>query len=170
MTGKKGVYKQFYCQENAMNVLEFKQLAESPAYNTPPHFDYKNIKNAHWKTIKKDRRIYGADVPGSLFDDDVEEFNIQRLNIILDIIKNEYGRTIEGINTPYLYFGMWKTSFAWHTEDMDLYSINYLHFGAPKLWYVVSPEHGRRLESLTADLFPKSSAVFLNFYDIKWHL
>ncbi|KAB0391370.1 hypothetical protein E2I00_005218 [Balaenoptera physalus] len=62
----------------------------------------------------------------------VDEWNIGRLKTILDLVEKESGITIEGVNTPYLYFGMWKTSFAWHTEDMDLYSINYLHFGEPK--------------------------------------
>lgn len=64
----------------------------------------------------------------------VDEWNIGRLKTILDLVEKESGITIEGVNTPYLYFGMWKTSFAWHTEDMDLYSINYLHFGEPKSW------------------------------------
>lgn len=39
---------------------------------------------------------------------------------------------LSGINTPYLYMGHWKTLFAWHTEDLDLGAINYLHYGKPK--------------------------------------
>ena len=44
--------------------------------------------------------------------------------------------------------------FAWHTEDVDLFSLNLLHFGAPKFWYSVGPEHAGRLEQLAAAAFP----------------
>ena len=67
-------------------------------------------------------------------DPHVQEWNLNQLDTILDAVADTYGVRIPGVNTAYLYFGMWKTTFAWHTEDVDLYSINYLHFGEPKSW------------------------------------
>lgn len=42
-----------------------------------------------------------------------------------------------------LYFGMWRAMFAFHTEDMNLYSINFLHTGKPKSWYSIPPNQVR---------------------------
>jgi hypothetical protein len=43
---------------------------------------------------------------------------------------------IDGINQPWLYLGMLFSSFCWHREDIYLASINYMHSGAPKQWWV----------------------------------
>ena len=102
-------------------------------YRAPPG-DFDRLERSYWKNVTFNSPIYGADVPGSIYDPGVKYWNINHLNTILDLINTEYNVKILGVNTAYLYFGMWKTSFAWHTEDMDLYSINYLHYGAPKAW------------------------------------
>lgn len=153
VSGGQGLYQQYNIQKKSMTVKEFRRVAQSDRFNTPAHFDYEDLERKYWKNIAFNAPIYGADVSGSLYDPGVKEFNINHLNTILDLVGQDYGIKIEGVNTAYLYFGMWKTTFAWHTEDMDLYSINYLHFGAPKSWYCVPPEHGRRLERLAAGFF-----------------
>lgn len=155
-TGKQGLYQQINIQKRQMTIKQFSELATSERYNTPAHFDYEDLERKYWKNITYVAPIYGADVCGSITDPDNDVWNINRLDTILDYVNKDYGIKIDGVNTAYLYFGMWKTTFAWHTEDMDLYSINYLHFGAPKTWYAVAPKNGRLLEKVANDYFSAS--------------
>uniref|UniRef100_A0A8C2WCP4 Lysine-specific demethylase 4B n=1 Tax=Cyclopterus lumpus TaxID=8103 RepID=A0A8C2WCP4_CYCLU len=156
MAGQSGLFTQYNIQKKPLNVQEFRRLANSDMYCTPRYLNYEDLERKYWKNLTFVSPIYGADVSGSLYDEVDNEWNIGHLNSILDVIEEDSGVSIQGVNTPYLYFGMWKTTFSWHTEDMDLYSINYLHFGEPKSWYAIPPEHGKRLERLATGFFPNS--------------
>uniref|UniRef100_H2T5W1 [histone H3]-trimethyl-L-lysine(9) demethylase n=1 Tax=Takifugu rubripes TaxID=31033 RepID=H2T5W1_TAKRU len=157
VTGQSGLFTQYNIQKKALTVKEFRKLANSDKFCSPHYDDFDELERKYWKNVTFNPPIYGADVNGSLYDP--VKWNICHLNTILDTVEHESGITIEGVNTPYLYFGMWKTTFAWHTEDMDLYSINYLHFGEPKSWYCIPPEHGKRFERLAQGFFPGSSQI-----------
>ncbi|XP_057697381.1 lysine-specific demethylase 4A isoform X2 [Corythoichthys intestinalis] len=154
VTGQSGLFTQYNIQKKPMTVQEFRRTSNMDKFCHPSYVDFDELERKFWKNLTFNPPLYGADVSGSLYDSDVNEWNIGRLNTILDTVEHESGVKIKGVNTPYLYFGMWKAAFAWHTEDMDLYSINYLHFGEPKSWYAVPPEHGRRLERLAKGFFP----------------
>lgn len=54
-------------------------------------------------------------------------------------------------------------------EDADLFSINYLHFGAPKVWYCVSPKDRAKFERMAQSMFPelhKNCPAFMRHKDI----
>lgn len=142
-----------------MTVEEFRDLSYSSHYKTPNHTDNADLERIYWEKITNHAGIYGADVSGSLTDVDCEDWNINHLGSILDYVNDDYKMSIDGVNTAYLYFGMWKTTFAWHCEDMNLYSINLLHFGMPKTWYSISPKYGKKFEQLANALFVKSQGV-----------
>ncbi|KAF5202795.1 Lysine-specific demethylase ref6 [Thalictrum thalictroides] len=44
---------------------------------------------------------------------------------------------IPGVTSPMVYIAMLLSWFAWHVEDHDLHSLNYMHMGASKTWYGV---------------------------------
>ena len=111
------------------------------------------LETAYWKSLTFNNPMYGADMPGSLFDDFTTSWNVAKLENLLDVL----GQKVPGVNTTYLYLGMWKATFAWHLEDVDLYSINYIHFGAPKQWYSISQADARRFERAMRNVWPSDS-------------
>lgn len=102
------------------------------------------LEKAYWRTLTYNNPLYGADMPGSLFDDSTTSWNVANLENVLNCL----GERLPGVNDAYLYLGMWKSTFSWHLEDMDLYSINYIHFGAPKQWYSISQEDASKFEAV----------------------
>lgn len=119
----------------------------------------KDLEKIYWKTITYNNPLYGADMLGSLFTDDFEYWNVANLENKL----NELPVKIPGVNSAYLYFGMWKSSFAWHLEDVDLYSINYIHFGAPKQWYSISQHDRDKFYSLMSEIWPEEQKTCREF-------
>lgn len=60
------------------------------------------------------------------------------------------------MTNPYVYVGSWKSMFGWHKEDMDLYSINYVHHGQSKFWYGVDLRDNEKFENFMHKAFPES--------------
>nr|QEG03034.1 putative lysine-specific demethylase JMJ16 isoform X1 [Cymbidium ensifolium]QEG03035.1 putative lysine-specific demethylase JMJ16 isoform X2 [Cymbidium ensifolium]QEG03037.1 putative lysine-specific demethylase JMJ16 isoform X3 [Cymbidium ensifolium]QEG03038.1 putative lysine-specific demethylase JMJ16 isoform X4 [Cymbidium ensifolium] len=73
---------------------------------------------------------------------------------------------ISGVLVPWLYVGMCFSSFCWHVEDHHLYSLNYLHWGAPKIWYGVPGREALNLEAAMknhlSDLFEEQPNLLHN--------
>ena len=111
------------------------------------------LETHYWKSLGFNQPMYAADMPGSLFEDKTTSWNVAKLENLLDVL----GTKVPGVNTAYLYMGMWKATFAWHLEDVDLYSINYIHFGAPKQWYSISQEDARKFERAMKQVWPVDS-------------
>jgi len=61
---------------------------------------------------------------------------------------------ITGVMVPWLYVGSVLSAFCWHIEDHALYSVNYLHLGAPKVWYGVPAHATQLLEEAMKDAVP----------------
>lgn len=137
----------------------FKQWAEeqekacAAAMQNVDRSDPQQLRTAFWQQLGVTQAaVYGADSLGSLFRRDLKQWNLNTLPSLLRLIMG--GANLPGVTNSYLYFGMWKAMFAAHTEDMDLYSINYVHMGAPKIWYATAAPAAEAFEQLAASIFP----------------
>lgn len=168
--GTKGLYRCFLVEQKDMSAGEFQRMAESAEYRAPERVAQggdEGLERAFWSSLTINPPIYGADTPMSLFDDRAPGWNLRRLGGCL--LKDSRVPQIPGVTAPMVYFGMYKAFFSWHCEDLDLYSINYVHYGAPKMWYCIPPSHRAKFEAAMRANFPllhRECGAFLRHKDI----
>ncbi|GBF97022.1 hypothetical protein Rsub_09495 [Raphidocelis subcapitata] len=157
--GKGGAYRCILVEQKACTAARFKQLSESEGHTAPESKRGKDVGDAllernFWSSVTINPPFYGADTPQSFFDEKLEYgWNLRHLEGCL--LHSKHVPSIPGVTSPMTYFGMWKSFFSWHLEDADLFSVNYLHFGAPKIWYCVAPSQKARFERMAQSLYPE---------------
>jgi len=110
----------------------------------------RQVERLYWRGVPTRTPTYGADSPGSLFEQPLAGmWDLSRLPTLLRAVPY----SIPGVTTPFLYFGTFGATFAWHTEDADLHGINYIHAGSPKTWYAIPPADRPRFERLAANMY-----------------
>ncbi|PWN53286.1 hypothetical protein IE53DRAFT_377437 [Violaceomyces palustris] len=145
------------------------KLPEIPPASSWNEATCREIESEYWRGLNFGKPpMYGADLKGTLFDSRTTCWNVGKLDNLLTRLRLK--RKLPGVTTPYLYWGMWRATFAWHVEDMDLYSINYIHFGAPKQWYSIRQADRKRFESAMAGAFPADSRRCPHFMRHKSYL
>jgi jumonji domain-containing protein 2 len=126
----------------------FKQLCQQTNRRMP--LDAQDAELYFWSTLSTIKPLYAADIDGTLFQSDKHEvFNLAKISrrSLLKHLKSE----IPGITSPYLYCGMFGSVFGLQSDDGDLYSMNYLHYGMAQHWYVIAPQHTARLRQVITD-------------------
>lgn len=175
--GSKGSYRCVFIEEGELSGADFKQAAEVESRDAPgsqrksrgddTDGGDSQLERSFWSNITLKPPLYGADTPISFFDQELPfGWNLRNLG---DLLRERQVPQVPGVTTPMTYFGMWRSFFGWHKEDADLLSINYLHFGAPKTWYCLSPKDQQKFERLASGLFPqlhKACRAFIRHKDI----
>ncbi|KRY89410.1 Lysine-specific demethylase 4A [Trichinella pseudospiralis] len=156
LRGENGIYNLENIEKHgAMSVKQFKMSVQhfNRKIFSQPNMDILDTyEKIFWDNATKVELMYATDKLCTLFDESTDIWNISKLGTFLDKIVS-----VNGVTKPYLYFGMMSSIFAWHTEDMDLPSINYLHYGYPKFWYVIPSAYKNDFEWLVSQYFPASA-------------
>ena len=155
VTGSRGMYTLHLRDMPPQSSAVFRMVSDQyPA----PTDDPDELEATFWESLTNaasaasaDSAYYGADIDASVFAQAPEyPWNLDRLDSLVNLLPVRIG----GINAPMVYFGAWRSMFGLHVEDMNLSSINYLHAGAPKLWYGIAAAHASRVQRLCASWFP----------------
>ncbi|KAL0697460.1 hypothetical protein Bca4012_053582 [Brassica carinata] len=127
-----------------------------------------DVEGEYWRIVDKATEeievLYGADLETGVFGSGFPKlsssqeasssdekyaksgWNLNNFSRLPGSLLKHEASDISGVLVPWLYIGMCFSSFCWHVEDHHLYSMNYMHWGAPKLWYGVAGKDAVKLE------------------------
>ncbi|KAJ4955385.1 hypothetical protein NE237_012168 [Protea cynaroides] len=127
-----------------------------------------DIEGEYWRMVEKPTEeievLYGADLETQVFGSGFPKvspyvspycedqcsrsgWNLNNFPRLSGSVLSFESSDISGVLVPWLYIGMCFSSFCWHVEDHHLYSLNYMHWGAPKVWYGVPGRDALKLEA-----------------------
>ncbi|KAG4911105.1 hypothetical protein JHK87_057221 [Glycine soja] len=135
-----------------------------------------NIEGEYWRMVESPTEeievLYGADLETGIFGSGFPSkssqvgsasheqyiksgWNLNNFARLPGSLLSYESSDISGVLVPWLYVGMCFSSFCWHVEDHHLYSLNYLHWGAPKMWYGVPGKDACKLEEAMRKHLPE---------------
>ena len=82
----------------------------------------------------------------------LQNINLQE-NSLLQFLKEEEKSNISGLTIPWVYLGMIFSTFCWHVEDLFLFSLNYMHYGSPKIWYSLPINQKEKMNSFIKEKY-----------------
>ncbi|TMW63686.1 hypothetical protein Poli38472_002627 [Pythium oligandrum] len=85
----------------------------------------------------------------------MDDWNLNNLPKLSGSVLQHLDEDIKGVMVPWIYMGMCFSTFCWHVEDHNFYSISYVHCGAPKTWYGVPCHKAEYFESVMKKLTPE---------------
>lgn len=91
--------------------------------------------------------MYATDVDFPVLKKTYDPLNLNHIPNLLDNYVAIYGHAM-GITSPLSYIGAMGSRFGWHVEDMNLFSISFMIFGEPKIWYNIPECQGSELEKV----------------------
>ncbi|KAJ1409286.1 JmjN domain [Sesbania bispinosa] len=135
-----------------------------------------NIEGEYWRMVENPTEeievLYGADLETGVFGSGFPSkfshvgsasheqyiksgWNLNNFARLPGSLLSHETSDISGVLVPWLYIGMCFSSFCWHVEDHHLYSLNYMHWGAPKMWYGVPGKDACKLEEAMRKHLPE---------------
>jgi histone demethylase JARID1 len=147
--------------------------------------DINDVVRAYWTAVEDTAETrepvaveYGSDIDttlvGSGFPSEGaygpanDDWNLNRFPLLRrSMLRFLDDDTVDGVTVPWLYVGMMFSSFCWHTEDHDCYSINYNHIGDTKQWYGVPGKQAPAFERVMRATVPH---LFKLQPDLLFHL
>ncbi|KAK9460823.1 PLU-1-like protein-domain-containing protein [Lipomyces oligophaga] len=130
------------------------------------------IETEFWRLVESmDETVeveYGADIHSTLHGSGfptverqpLDKYSLDPWNLnVMPLTEKSLFRYIKsdisGMTLPWLYVGMVFSTFCWHMEDHNTYSINYQHFGATKTWYGIPGDDADKFENVMREEVPE---------------
>ncbi|XP_050221199.1 lysine-specific demethylase REF6 [Mercurialis annua] len=162
-SGENYTFQEFEAKAKSFERIYFKKCSPKKT-----NFSPLEVETLYWKaTVDKPFSVeYANDMPGSAFSVKKEgggkeinegvtvgetEWNMRGVSRAKGSLLRFMKEEIPGVTSPMVYVAMMFSWFAWHVEDHDLHSLNYMHMGAGKTWYGVPREAAVAFEEVVRD-------------------